>query len=105
MLPVSISPFRLVDKFHSVCLSNAFHKAGEKKSHYAFYINTCSSIPRNILNVIDVSPVQYISPIISNASNSSLQIFQTNMYQVEWGAVKKCFQTSPVAYKVKPNLF
>ena len=29
---VSISPFRLVDKFHSVCLSNAFHKAGKKKS-------------------------------------------------------------------------
>ena len=82
MLPVSISPFRLVDKFHSVCLSNAFHKAG-KKNHYAFYINTCSSIPRNILNVIDVSPVQYITPIISNASHRSLQIFQTNMYQVE----------------------
>ena len=82
MLTVSISPFRLVDKFHSVSLSMPFTKQ-EKKNHYAFYVNTCSSIPRNILNVTDVSPVQYISPIISNASNSSLQIFQTNMYQVE----------------------
>lgn len=80
--------FRSVNKFHSVCLSNAFHKIGEK-NHYAFSINTqitfCCTCPlysQGYSKHYEDSPFQYISPIIPDASDKALNIFLTNIYQI-----------------------